>query len=173
MYRYMGRFFDKLCDALSTVWGWCVAVGVVLADFISGYEMSVQFVVIVTMLDAVWGIAVSVKRKKFALSELGRDTIGKIAVYGTALVSMIMVDKQVALDTKITTSIIAAAIILVELWSCCANALIIFPNMPFLRLMQPVLTGEIARKLNMDEKDVKAALGGKADSGKEEKDDGH
>ena len=37
--------------------------------------------------------------------------------------------------------------------------LILFPDLPILKLLQKALTGEIARKLNCDEKEVAKILG--------------
>lgn len=69
----------KLLSILHTVQGWIVAGLLFTADFIAGHELAVGLVVFVTLMDAVWGITASIKKKKFALSELARLTIGKFA----------------------------------------------------------------------------------------------
>lgn len=151
----------KLCDALTTVWGWIIILASLIMEFIGGNDLAVLLVLLAVILDAVWGIYVSVRRGKFALSELGRDTIGKLAVYGTALFMFIAVDKILLGDTVLTTSVVSALIILVELWSTSANMLICFPNLPFLKLMRHALKGEIARKLDVDPEKVEEILNDK------------
>ena len=83
---------EKLLSILHTVQGWIVAVVLFMLDFIAGHELAVGLVVAVTLMDAIWGITVSIKRKKFALSELARLTVGKLAVYGCAMLAFIGLD---------------------------------------------------------------------------------
>lgn len=149
----------KLLSILHTVQGWVVAGLLFLADFVAGHELAVGLVVFVTLMDAVWGITVSIKKKKFALSELARLTIGKLAVYGCAMLVFIGLDRMVGLT--LSASIIGAAITLVELWSASASMLILFPNFLFLKLLKKALTGEIADKLNIPEDMVADVLNGK------------
>lgn len=133
-------------------------ISCLVAEFIGGHDTAIILVLFAVILDAVWGTTVSIKRGKFALSELGRDTIGKLAVYGTAMFMFIAVDKLLIGNTTLTTSVVAALIILVEFWSACANMLICFPKMPFLKLMQKALKGEIARKLSIAPEHVEEVL---------------
>ena len=109
-----------------------------------------------TLMDACWGIAVSVHRGQFTLSELARLTIAKLAVYGCALFFFVSLDRVA--DTVFSTSIVGAAIAAVEFWSSCGSMLILFPNFLFLRLLRKALTGEIASKLNISEEEVKDIL---------------
>lgn len=152
------HFLNKLLEVLSTTWGWLMFVGLVVMNFIVGYEKMVGFTVMAIVLDAVWGIAASLVQKRFALSELARDTIAKLAVYGTAVFVFILIDKLTGLSGGLTTSIICVGIILVEMWSMSASMLICFPHMPFLKIMKKALAGEIASKLNVKPEDVAEAL---------------
>lgn len=152
------HFLNKLLEALSTVWGWLLCAALLVTNFIVGYEKMVGFTVMAIVLDAVWGIAASLIQKRFALSELARDTIAKLAVYGTAVFAFILVDKLAGISGGLTTSVICIGIILVELWSMSASMLICFPNMPFLKILKRALAGEIASKLNVKPEDVTAAL---------------
>ena len=145
---------EKLLSILHTVQGWIVAGVLFVLDFIAGHELAVGLVVAVTLMDAIWGITVSIKRKKFALSELARLTVGKLAVYGCAMLAFIGLDKIVGMT--LTASIIGAAITLVELWSASASMLILFPNFLFLKLLRKALTGEIASKLGIEPEEVEA-----------------
>ena len=140
------------------MWGWLLCAALLVMNFIVGYEKMVGFTVMAIVLDAVWGIAASLIQKRFALSELARDTIAKLAVYGTAVFVFILVDKLAGISGGLTTSVICIGIILVELWSMSASMLICFPNMPFLKILKKALAGEIASKLNVKPEDVTAAL---------------
>lgn len=154
--EYMEHIGMKLLSILSTAWGWAVGLVLLLIDFIAGHEMAVGLVVFVTLMDAVWGIAVSIKRKKFAISELARMTVGKLAVYGCAMLAFIGLDRLIGMT--LTASVIGAVITLVELWSTSASMLILFPNFLFLKLLKKALTGEIADKLGIDPSQVEEVL---------------
>lgn len=60
---YIEKILDKLQSILHTLAGWVVAILLFLADFIVGHELAVGLVVAVTLMDAVWGITVSIKRR--------------------------------------------------------------------------------------------------------------
>jgi hypothetical protein len=102
---YIEKILDKLQSILHTLAGWVVAILLFLADFIVGHELAVGLVVFVTLMDAVWGITVSVKKKRFALSELARLMIGKLAVYGCAMLVFIGLDKMIDMTLSTTRSI--------------------------------------------------------------------
>ena len=148
----------KLLGILQTLQGWVVAGLLFLLDFIAGHELAVGLVVAVTLMDAAWGITVSIHRRKFALSELARLTIGKLAVYGCAMLVFIGLDKLIGMT--LTASVVGAAITLVELWSASASMLILFPNFLFLKLLRKALTGEIASKLGVEPEEVEKVLNG-------------
>ena len=156
---YMERVWDKLQHILHTIAGWFVGLILFLGDFIGGHELAVGLVVFVTLMDAIWGISVSIKKKRFDLSELARLTIGKLAVYGCAMLTFIGLDKMIGMT--LSASIISTAICLVELWSASASMIILFPNFFFLKLFKKALTGEIASKLKIPEEEVDAVLNGK------------
>lgn len=153
----------KLETILHTLWGWVLWTIFAIANYFAGHAFIVYLVIAVTIMDACWGIAVSLKRGEFTLSELMRLTIDKVAVYGCALFVFVGLDKIVG-ETTLSTSVIGSAIVLVEFWSSCASMLIIYPNMPFLKLLRKALTGEIASKLRVGAEEVENALkGGKKD----------
>ena len=155
-YTILHHVIERVELILHTFWGWICALAIILLNYIAGHEFTVGLVVGVTIMDAAWGIAVSLKRGEFALSELGRLTIAKIAVYGCVLLTFVGLDKII--DVDITTSIVASGIVLCELWSSCGSMLIIYPHMPFLRLLKKALTGEIASKLKIEPEEVEKVL---------------
>jgi len=149
----------RIPQVLSTGWGWVTLASISVLDYIAGHSFVVFLVVAATLIDAVWGIAVSLKKGEFTKSELARLTIAKLAVYGCVMFVFIGLDKFI--NSTITASIIGAAIVLVEFWSSCASMLILYPNFLFLRLLKKALTGEIASKLGIPEEEVKEVLEGK------------
>jgi hypothetical protein len=102
---YIEKILDKLQSILHTLAGWVVGLLLFLGDFIGGHELAVGLVVFVTLMDAIWGISVSIKKKRFALSELARLTIGKLAVYGCAMLVFIGLDKMIDMTLSTTRSI--------------------------------------------------------------------
>jgi len=150
---------SKLEDILSTIWGWVLYIGLAIGDYFAGHSFVIWLVIAVTLIDAVWGIAVSIHKGKFAMSELARLTIAKFAVYGCAMFVFVGLDRMAS--TTISASIIGSAIVLVEFWSSSASMLILYPNFLFLRLIRKALTGEIASKLGIPESEVESVLYGK------------
>ena len=148
----------KLQHILHSMYGCVAALLFFLIDYFGGHGFIVFLTVAVTLMDAFWGIAVSVHQGRFTLSELARLTIAKLAVYGCAMFVFVGLDKMT--DTTLSAAIVGAAIVLVEFWSSCASMLILFPNFLFLRLMRKALTGEIASKLHIDESQVEELLNG-------------
>lgn len=149
---------SRLGSVLSTSWGWATFAALAVMDYISGHSFVVFLVLAATIIDAVWGIAVSLKQGEFTKSELARLTIAKFAVYGCAMFIFIGLDKFV--DTTITASIVGALIVLVEFWSSCGSMLILFPNFLFLRIMKKALVGEVASKLKISEEEAMELLEG-------------
>lgn len=150
------KLFSKLESILQTGWGWGLGGVLFVADYFSGHMFIVWLVVAVTLMDAIWGIAVSVRLGNFTKSELLRLTIDKLAVYGCALFVFVGIDRIG--NTTLTASVVGAAIVLVEFWSSCASMLIIYPHIVFLRLLKKALTGEIASKLHVDKDEVDKIL---------------
>lgn len=142
--------------------GWLVGLGLFIAEAVTGGGFIVYLVVIATAVDLLCGIAVSIKRKNFAKSELMRLTVEKLVVYGLALMVFLCVDKAIENETAwefgLTSGVVGVVITMTETWSFLASLLILFPKNPFLRLFQKALVGEIARKLQCDEEAVEAIL---------------
>jgi len=154
--HYAMKAVVRLGEILQTMSGWIALAAFFVMDYFAGHGFIVGLAVVVTIMDAVWGIAVSVKQGKFTLSELARLTIAKLAVYGCALTVFVGLDKVTG--SIVTGSLVGAAIVLVEFWSCCASMLILYPNFLALKLIKKALTGEIASKLHISEEDVEKVL---------------
>lgn len=156
MLPFLSKVGAKLTTSLSTFTGWLTVLGTFIADYFAGHVFICFLVVFITIMDAAWGIAVSVKQGKFTLSELARLTIVKLAIYGCTLSAFVGLDKMIG--EVISASIIGAIIVLIELWSSCASMLILYPQMTFLRLLKKYLTGEIASKLGVEPNEVEETL---------------
>ena len=158
----LSRVGDKIVEIVQYPWAWLAGFGLFIADAVSGGTLIIYLVVIAVVIDLACGIAVAVSRKSFAQSELMRLTVEKVTVYGLALFVFLCVDKVIAagtsLEMMLTSGVVGVVIALTEVWSSLASLLILFPKNPMLKLMQKALTGEIARKLGVEESEVKDIL---------------
>lgn len=146
--RKTTMFLLKIGNILSTLYGWMCAVWIFVINFIAGYEKAICAVAVCVALDTIWGIAAQIKQRRFAYSELGRNgMLSKWLLYATVIISFICIENMAGIDSHLTVIVVCSLICLVEVWSMSGSALIINPNMPFLRLFRKVLTGEIARKM--------------------------
>lgn len=160
MIEIISKTFTKFGAILQTLQGWIITAGIFLAEyFFADHAIVVKAVLIAILLDAVWGISASIKQGKFALSELMRQTVAKIAIYGSALAALIQVDKVAS--TTLCTTVVSIPILVCEIWSMAGSMLIVKPDMPFLRLFRTVLKGEIANKLGVAPEEVEDILTGK------------
>ena len=162
MLQNLSHIWQKLVEMLHQPAGWFIGLGLFIADAVTGGRLIIYLVVIATTIDLICGIAVSIKRKNFAKSELMRLTVEKLVVYGAALLVFLCVDKAIenetSFDFALTSGLVGVVITMTEAWSFLASMLILFPKNPFLRLFQKALIGEIARKLQCDEEAVEAIL---------------
>lgn len=148
----------KLNDILSHGEGIAVWVASTIGALLSGYEGMIFLLLFVVVVDALWGIANAVKAGKFVLSDLMRNTVGKILSYCSVFLVIVGIEKVVGIDSGICSAIVVGVIALTEVWSICGHILIRFPNLLFFRLLKPALIGEIARKLNIEENEVDKIL---------------
>ena len=162
MQRILQSVWLKQMDIVQSPGGWFAGLGLFVVDALTGGKLVIYTVVIASVIDLACGIAVSQKRKQFTLSELMRNTVEKLAVYGAVLLAFLCLDKVVAsettLDLTLTSGLVGAVITMSEAWSFSASLLILFPKNSFLRLMQKALTGEIAKKLGCEPDEVEALL---------------
>jgi len=155
----IASFFIKLGELLGTVSGWLLMICCIMVNFFVDYKLAFVGVVTCIFIDMAVGIWCALKQKKYAKSELMRDTISKLFIYCGALVMIIFMEKLIGFEkSTLTTDICAAVICATELWSIAGNALIINPNLHFFKLIKFALVGEIARKLHITEDDVKETL---------------
>lgn len=151
----------KLSEMFQTVYGWIAAACIFIVNFFAGYECSIHAVIACVLLDTIWGIAAQIKRGHFALSEVGRHGLfSKFALYASAIVGFILIERMAGIDSQITVIAICSIICLIELWSMAGSALIVNPKMRFLRIFRQVLAGEVARKMQISVEDARSYLDG-------------
>lgn len=153
----IASFFTKLAEVFSSIWGWLVVTAFSVFNFYAGYKFAFVSVGLLIVIDMITGIWCAIKQGKYAKSELARDTFSKVVIYGLALIALAHIERLCG-DSYFGVNICAALICGTEFWSFSGNALIINPNLHFFKLMRPALIGEIARKLNRSEEEVKDAL---------------
>lgn len=136
-------------NAFNTMLGWFIAICTALITFISPEKTSFIVVGLAILADLFWGIAAAIKMKKFFLSTALRDTVKKIGIYSFALLGAMAIEYIAhAEGTFIAVRTIAIFAAVCEFWSMSASMLIIYPNMPFLKIFRGQLKGEIASKLS-------------------------
>ena len=152
---YINHVWDKIVEIFQYPITWFSGLGLFVVDAVSGGKIVIYMVVISATIDLMCGIAVAHKKKEFTLSELMRQTVEKLVIYGLALLVFLCVDSaieaEIGFQIDITSGIVGVLITLTEVWSFTASLLIIFPKNPILRMLQKQLTGEIARKLGCEE----------------------
>ena len=162
MQRIFQSIWLKQLEIVQSPGGWLAGLGLFIVEALTGGKLVIYTVVIAAIIDLACGIAVSQKKKQFTLSELMRNTVEKLAVYGAVLLAFLCLDKVISADTTldiaITSGLVGAVITMSEAWSFSASLLILFPKNSFLRLMQKALTGEIAKKLGCEPEEVEAIL---------------
>lgn len=153
----VGKVFTNFGAALSTSLGWVVALFTMLVTFIAPEKTSFIVVGCAILADLFWGIAAAIKLKKFFLSTALRNTVKKIGIYSFAMLGAMAIESIAHADgTFLAVRTIAIFAAVCEFWSMSASMLIIYPNMPFLRIFRTQLKGEIAAKLskNIDVDDI-------------------
>lgn len=169
----MNTVFDKMADKIahmfSTAGGWLLALAVGFVDFLGGEGTSFLVVGIAVLLDLVWGIAAAVKRGEYIFSEAARETFTKLFAYGSVLVAVLLIERLTHGGTFLATRVLCIIAASCELWSVCANILIVKPGFPFVRLFRKYLAGEISKKLNISTEEYDAMMQVRRERKREEK----
>ena len=155
---------------LSTLWGHFVVLLMFILGYFSSIAGLVHVVLALVVIDLVMGISVSVKinGKGSILSSKLRKTIFKMFFYLFFLVFTFLIEFQITGIECITPKIIFAVMASVELWSIASNALILSPNMPFLRIFKKYLAQEISKKLDLSRTEVEEFLDDNKETNEEE-----
>ena len=165
IYDVISAIIERFDSMISTLGGFICAVLIALFEFLAGYKVAIGVVFAAVLLDMVWGIAAARAQKRYTRSELMRDTITKISAYGAAILMTALMENLIAGSHTIgnnegagmrwAVDIVAFVISCVEIWSMSGNILIVRPNSVFFKIIRMSLVGEIARKMNVPEEEVK------------------
>lgn len=150
MYDSLIKITDKIGLVFSSVTGWLTAVVIAFVNFLGDEKMAFGVVGIALLADMVLGIWAALKEKKFIFSHLGRETFKKALIYLITLILILMIERSLHDDNFIATKIACAIASSCELFSVFANALIIKPDFPFVKLFKKYLAGEISRKIGVN-----------------------
>jgi Holin family. len=135
---------------LSTGYGYLLTLITVFWNFIQPEKYSFAIVGVAVLFDLFWGVLVAIKRNCFILSEAARETFKKINIYAFSLLLIYMIERALHDEWFIATKVACAIAAACELWSISANMLIIKPDMPFLRIFQRQLKGEMEKKIGCE-----------------------
>lgn len=149
----MGQVFEKIMEKIwqvfTSFWGWVIALCVGFVDFLGDEKTAFLVVGIAIIFDLIWGITAAIKQGKYIFSEAGRNTFTKMFAYGSVLVLVLLIEQQTHDGTFLATRIMCVIAASCELWSVCANILIVKPSFPFIHLFRKYLAGEISKKLDI------------------------
>lgn len=153
----------SLSSILETLYGKLIILLVFVGAYFASIAGMVHIMIALVMVDAFFGIAVTLKKKGvgYIVSSRLRSTLYKMFFYLIFLIFTFLVEFQITgVDCVecVTPKLIFALIAGVELWSISANALILTPNFPFLRIFKKYLAAEISKKLSISPEEVKELL---------------
>lgn len=168
-YVEMEKLVDGLCRPLQTLHGWIGVIVTFLATYLMGVKDYIFFIVIAVVLDAIFGVIVSVtKKKKFFESGRLRDSIIKLFFYLCVILLILFIDVISGNDSYIAIRIVAPIIIFCEIWSILTSYVILQPKSIAAKLLKRFMIGEIARKLGKTDEEIKETIEGGTDNGKEQ-----
>lgn len=145
---------QTLLKLITKTYGWALATLCSAITFLAPEKFSFTVVLAAILIDAVFGIMVSLMNGRFVLSKLGRVTIFKIASYMSALIMVFMIERLAHDSGFFGIKIVAGWAVACEFWSMSASVLIIWPDAVFFRIMRRHLKGEISAKLGTDISDI-------------------
>jgi Flp pilus assembly protein TadB len=144
----------ELKEIMHTLGGWVIVTVLMFWQFIQPGILSFAIVLVTLLFDFFWGCAASKKINKPILSGRMRDTLVKVAIYGSSLLVVFSIEKSIHEEWFIGTKVICAFAAACELLSASASMLIVKPDMPFLKLFRLQLKGEINKKMGINIDDV-------------------
>ena len=149
LHQAFERIAGKVAAVFSNAWGWIITLCTAFANFLGDEKTSFLVVFVAILLDLIWGMAAAVKKGEYILSEAIRETFTKLLAYGSVLALVLLIEKLTHDGTFIATRVLCVISASCELWSVCANILIVKPGFPFVRLFRKYLAGEISKKLHI------------------------
>lgn len=143
----MIHFVDNIRKVLTSIYGWVSVLIMSIINYFAPEQLCFLIVLIFVVFDLVWGVAAALVQKKFVLSALLRETIKKIFIYSSSLISTFLIEDLIHQSNFIGIKVAATIICACEFWSMSASMLIVKPDMPFLKIFRLQLRGEIEHKI--------------------------
>lgn len=140
----------------STCWGWITSVVGMLLTFLLPIQYMFILLFSIIIVDAVFGLLAAKKQNILITSSKARQTMVKMMIYFITLTLAYAVEYIFHITIIIKMLFVVAC--LVELYSTIANILIIKPDMPFFRLFEKIVKGEIIKKSGIKEEEVNDIL---------------
>lgn len=148
----------KVRFVLSNLTGWAFMLMTYIFATFGDKAKLIHWVLIVLVLDLIFGIWSSMKMGKFKISTALWSTAVKLVIYVTLFFMPMILEKIVHQDTVFCTIAVTSLLCTAEFFSIIAHMLIIKPNLVGIRLIYRLLAGEIAKKLNMSEEEFEEYL---------------
>lgn len=140
----------------STCWGWITTVFGMLLTFLLPIQYMFILLFTIIIVDAVFGLIAANKQNIPITSSKARQTVNKMLIYFITLSLAYAI--EYIFHVTIIIKVLFVIACLVELYSAIANVLIIKPDMPFFRLFEKIVKGEIVKKSGIKEEDVNDIL---------------
>lgn len=148
----------KITTILSSIWGWLQGIIMFLIAYL--FEIKGMFIVLalIIIFDFIFGLWASIKLKRDITSDKMRSTVIKTFIYLVVMSLSYAIETEIGWTDGISVKILFAIASCVEIYSLLANALIIHPTSPFLKLFKIIVSGEIAKKLLITKDEVDQIL---------------
>ena len=149
----------KIYEVLSSIWGKILATITFCGMFLGDRLPLFWYITFAIIVDAVWGVATSLRFRKFIFSKLITKSAIKIFAYVSIYALVALVEKGFSGgDFIFTSSIIAAILISSELWSILGHIGVAYPDFMVIKILRKYLKGEMAKKLGIPEDELDEIL---------------
>jgi len=154
-------FLARISDVLSNAFGRFCCVVAFLCSWLTMWMGDARItclclVIAAVIIDLIWGVVSSAKRKKFALSIGFTKTAIKLMIYGSVMALAALIEKSIISDITMLSRAAASILIVAETISVFGHILIVKPNAPVIKLLWKLLRSEIAKKLGISVEEVEA-----------------
>lgn len=143
LYAVGSNLIAKIGLIFSTGWSWITTALMI----ISAYFLPIKEILIIIFafvsIDFILGVYI---HRKTLQSSKFRESILKLFIYLFFICSLFSVESQIG--TAFLYKVVFSVASLTELYSICANLLVIAPNIPVLKLFKNLLAVEISKKID-------------------------
>ena len=149
---------QKIYHSMSSIWGSIGTAAIYCITFLGDRFPLLVYIAIAVIIDGLWGISTARKAKKFVLSVLITKSAIKIGAYTSLYGLVALIEKGFSDGFMFASSVMAAILIFSELWSTAGHIAIARPDLVATRIVKKYLAGEMAKKLDINEKDLDKIL---------------